>query len=196
MRPRFTIRTLMVLSVVIAIACAWYAMKREYLQRRLQAISRLEKLTGPVSWYDGGFEFEYIYEIELEGHDIDETLWQEISMLTEARSVLLRETNVTDDDLKHLSRFWNIRQLSLSNTAVTSDGMSALSRLKTLETLNISNTSIDDGAIRSLSGLRKLTSLNVHGTKISTLGIDRLRATLPNCRIYHDASVGDPGDPP
>lgn len=196
MRPQFTLRTLMIFTVAFATACGWYAMKRQQMQRRYQAISHLEELSGPVSWYDGGSEFEYVHRIELEGHFIDETLWKEISVLTDARTVSLSETNVTDDDFKHLRRFWNIRDLYLRNTRVTSDGIGSLSRLTTLETLNISNTSIDDGAIRSLSQLKNLTTLNVHGTNISSLGIDRLRLALPNCRLFHGVRVGEPSDAP
>lgn len=196
MRLRFTIRMLMIVTVVAATACGWYAMKRHHIKRRYQAISHLEELSGPVSWYDGGSEFEYVYGIELAGQFIDATLWKEISLLTEARTVSLNQTNVTDDDFKHLRRFWNIRHLSLFDTRVTSDGIDSLSRLTTLETLILSNTSIDDRAIGSLSQLKNLTTLNVRGTNISTLGIDRLQVALPNCRLFHDRNVGEPAAAP
>ncbi len=196
MRPRFTIRTLMIFTVAVATACGWYAMKRQHLQRRYQAISHLQELSGPVSWYDGGSEYHYVYGIELAGHFIDEARWKEISLLTEARSVWLSETNVTDDDLKHLRSFWNIRHLSLQKTRVTSDGIDSLSRLTTLETLIVSNTSIGDEAICSLSRLKNLTTLNVRATNISPSGLDRLRAALPTCRLFHDGNVGESSDAP
>lgn len=194
MRPRFTIRTLMVITVVFATACGWLAMERQQLRRRYEAIAHLEELSGPVSWYDGGSDFECLHRIELEGHYIDQTLWNEISTLTEARTISLSRSNVTDDDFKHLRRFWNIRNLYLYDTAVTSEGIDSLSRLTALETLIISNTSIDDGAIGALTQLKKLTTLNVRGTNISELGIDRLRVALPNCRLIHDERVGEPPD--
>jgi hypothetical protein len=189
MRPRFTIRSVMIITVLVAMGCGWYAVKRKHLQRRAQAITHLVELSGPVSWYDGGTEFEYLYGIELEGHFIDERLWREISVLTEARKVSLIETNVTDHDFKHLRRFWNIRDLCLYNTRVTSVGVRSIAKLKSLETLIISNTLIDDDTIDSLLQLKNLSTLNVRGTNISTLGIARLRRAMPNCRLYCDDNI-------
>lgn len=191
MRLRFRLSTLMVLIVLIASVCDWLAVKWQHMQSRQRAISHLEELSGPVSWYERDGDSGNVHGIELAGHHIDEELWNEISILSEARSVSLLETNITDDDLVHLRRFWNIRHLSLSNTLVTSNGMRSLSGLTTLETLVISNTSIDDGAIGPLTRFKNLTTLNVRGTHISTSGINRLRVALPNCRIYHDAGVCD-----
>ena len=196
MRLRFTIRTLLITAMVFATCCAWYAMKWQQLQRRYHAIAHLEKLSGPVSWYDQDSDFQYLHRIELQGKLIDETLWKEVSVLTEARTVSLSETNVTDDDLNYLRRFWNIRDLYLSNTSVTSEGIKSLTQLTTLETLIISNTSIDDRAIESLTQLKNLSTLNVWGTNISTSGIDQLRLALPNVRLFHDGRVGDPSDEP
>lgn len=183
---RFSIRALLLLTLACASFCGWLTWKRQQFQRRQQAIAHLEELSGPVSWYNEGSEFVYLHRIELQNHSIDDTLWNEISLLTEARTVSLSDTNVTDDDLKYLRRFWNIRDLYLSNTRVTSAGIESVCRLKTLRTLIISNTTIDDRVISSLSQLASLETLNVRGTDISVAGIEQLRLALPKCRLFHD----------
>mgnify|MGYP001820742138 CR=1 FL=1 len=187
MRPQFTIRTLMVGTAIVACLCGWIAFQRHQIQRRRQAIARLEDLSGPVSYYNGGSAYDYVYGIELEGQVLDKSLWTDISMLSEeARSVWLGETNVTDAELGFLGRFRRIRHLSLCNTRVTSDGIDAISNLTSLDTLIISNTLVDDRAVPSLAKLNGLTGLNVHGTRISEAGIARLRSALPNCCICFD----------
>jgi hypothetical protein len=187
MRLQFTIRTLMIGTAIVAGICSWIAFQRHHIQRRQLAIARLEDLSGPVSYYNGGSTYGYVYGIELEGQVLDKSLWTDISMFgDEARSLWLGETNVTDAELRFLRRFRRIEHLSLYNTKVTSDGIDAISNLASLNTLIISNTLVDDRAVPSLEKLHGLTVLNVHGTRISDAGITQLRSALPNCCIVHD----------
>ena len=193
MRPRFTIRLLLVATAIVACLCGWIGFQRRQAQSRKQAIARLEELSGPISYYLEG----YVHGINLEGHVLDKSLWNHVAVLNkEVRSVWLSETNVTDAELRYLRSFRRIEHLSLYNTRVTSEGIEAISNLTSLKTLIISNSLVDDRAVPSLVKLNGLTGLNVRGTRISAAGIAQLCSALPTCRIYYSGEQGDPREWP
>lgn len=208
MRQQFTIRTLMIGTMIFACFCAGIVWNRQRtqlrIQRRQKAIAWLEDRTGPVSLYGSGL----VYGVDVGRVHLDENAWAHLSLLRGTRSVWLDETNLTEADLDGLSNFQRLEnltlhysnmtdadlpglsrnarleQLDLGGTGITSDGIKTISRLPSLVTLNIAKTQVGDEAIPALKKMKRLRSLNVYSTRISTDGLSQLRNAMPKCRIF------------
>ena len=81
------------------------------------------------------------------------------------RTISLRNTNVSDTDLKEL-------QLHLES-------------FPNLFTVDLSNTQITDVGLDCLHGVSNLFYLDVRGTQVTTQGIDALKKTFPKCDVRH-----------
>jgi hypothetical protein len=99
----------------------------------------------------------------------------------------LSDTNLTDDGLKIISTLPRLYWLQLRNTQVTENGLNALSGAPSLEMLEISGTSIDDQAIPILASFRKLKHLLILRTRITDDGLQKLRESMPDCKIYESS---------
>lgn len=72
-----------------------------------------------------------------------------------------------------------------------------LTRLTSLRVLDLSGrTTITDKGLPHLMQLKSLRELNVSGTRISTLGLAKFRAALPECKIIANSMVQDDAKSP
>lgn len=103
--------------------------------------------------------------------DSDPEFWPCLSVISQCGSLQglnLYETDVTDRGLQELAQMPNLRHLELSaNPGVTDDGLSHLASITSLQKL----------------GLR--------GTRVTTTGVEKLRAALPDCEIDWDDNSFD-----
>ncbi|MDX2105934.1 MAG: hypothetical protein SFY67_05980, partial [Candidatus Melainabacteria bacterium] len=58
-----------------------------------------------------------------------------------------------------------------------------LSSMKSLRKIWLDNTHVDDEALASLAELSKLQKLSLKDCNVTDAGIDKLRASLNNCKI-------------
>ena len=207
MRPHFTIRTLLLGTLLVACICGgtlWHRRSMELKrQRRQEALVWLKERAGPIS-YSGSNQ---VYSVNLNRQRIDESTWYYLVSLNDAHAVRLDETNLNGTDLRRFSRFKNLKLLSLHNTRVaddhlplllpnsnledlylagtdvTSAGVPTMRQFRKLLNLNIANTKIDDAAVPVLIQMKQLQRLNANRTCISADGLHQLRNALPNCKI-------------
>ena len=82
--------------------------------------------------------------------------------LSENRTTLcLNDTDLTDDDLKHLKGLTGLYWLYLNDTQIT------------------------DSGLVYLQGLTELRHLHLYGTKVTEEGVYNLKEDLPVCKIYY-----------
>jgi hypothetical protein len=89
--------------------------------------------------------------------------------------VSLRETKVTDDDLRVLNLLPKLAGLDLSKTSITGAGLKHLKGLKELESLSLWNTRVDDDSLEHIKGLIKMGSLVLDGTRVTDTGLIHLK---------------------
>ena len=123
-------------------------------------------------------------DLNLIGDHVSDGQLEPLQPIAQQVAVLnLARTNVTDDGLKALEPLKNLRRLHLENTKVTDAGLAHVKDLTNLEYLNLYATQITDSGLSQLEGLKNLRSLYLWQTKVTPEGVDKLKQSLPKCRI-------------
>jgi len=104
--------------------------------------------------------------------------------LTNLVMLLLEDTNVTNEGLVHLKRLTNLNTLHLGGTKITDDGLKHVKRLTGLRDLRLNGTGITDAGLDHLKGLTDLRTLELNNTAVTDKAVNKVRAAVPNCRIY------------
>ncbi len=135
----------------------------------------------------GVFHFEDLSRLEileLHGTRITDAGLAHLAGLTRLNMLLLSETGITDEGLVHLQTLGKLNTLDLGGTAVTDAGLEILSGLTSLRDLRLGRTMVSDAGLEHLLQFKSLKTLVLDWTRISPGGLNRLRAALPDCRIY------------
>jgi hypothetical protein len=151
--------------------------------------------------------------------EVDDRYLAAIGGLDQLEELILDETNVTDDGLRHLSGLRQLKTLSLFaanrvsdsglehlkaldrlevldlSEAEASDGCGeALAQLRTLRRLNLAHTAVGDAVLQHLQHLTRLKYLNLSGTKVTSQGLKHLAQLLELKELYlAGTSVDDAG---
>lgn len=129
----------------------------------------------------------------LRGHGGDAVLWDQsenwfyLSSLTDDQidgswrvtQVMLKGTQIVDDDLWRLDSLRELVELNLSETAVTDRGLVFLVNLQKLQYLNLVDTQISGAGFVYLNRLPKLHQLFLSRTKVD----DQALAQLPTSQL-------------
>lgn len=87
------------------------------------------------------------------------------------------------DDFLHGIESLNLSYLSLEGTRVTDDGLMGLSKQVTLQELILNETNVTDAGLRHLEHLSSLNLIMLSTANVTAKGVERLRQSIPNCRI-------------
>ena len=182
-RFQFGIRTLLVLTVAVALPCSWVATEIREAKRHDEAVYLITKLGGSVlfdyqldasnnlingarppatawlrSCMGDGF-FMCAGKVSIDGPLTDES-WKPLESLTELRSLWLDSTDTTDEDLAHLKGSINLRSLSLlgqhGTSKISGEGLHHVKNLPQLEELCLCNAPITDAGLTQLGNLTQL----------------------------------------
>ena len=86
-------------------------------------------------------------------------------------------------DLPHPEK---LRTLNVAQSGITDAEITSLGNMSDLEKLILNETAITDAAVDTLVELKSLKTLEATQTQLSTDGVKRLRAGLPDCAIRVD----------
>ena len=186
------------LAVAVLTLIGLYAFAFWRYEQQQAAIAEIERLGGTVEIEDGGPEwlrgmagdermkvFDRVVSVRLLWTEITDDDLRHVSGLTNLQDLGLDNTQITDDGLRHLSGLTKLERLDLAFGQITDDGLKHLSGLTNLERLDLFGTQITDDGLRHLSGLTKLVMLRVAYTQITDEGKKNLQEALPNCDIVH-----------
>jgi hypothetical protein len=195
---QFSLRTLLIVVTLFAVACSWFATEYRRAVRRGQAFRKVEMqfytYGGHFSppWYSSWFHKMAgdgeCYNISFLVTNAQSYITNDDMMLIgrfdelAQLSINFQET-VTDEGLQYIESLQNLSELSLSETKITDKGLSYLMSMKVLESLDLSNTEITDSGLERLTNLNKLQRLILSGTKVTDAGVSKLQKALPNCKI-------------
>jgi hypothetical protein len=201
-RFQFSLRTLLIFTLFVALACAWLTGKVERKRRERASVEALRKKgamvtydynlvrgrngtpTGPawLRWLLGENYFSEVVWLNMVGKSSDEDLTP-VAELVQLESLDLMGPTFTDAGLRKIAHLTKLRRLMLSQTGVTDAGLANLKELTELDDLWLYGTKVTDAGLVQLRGLTKLTHLSLSFTKVSDRGVDELQRALPNCHI-------------
>lgn len=210
LRFQFSIRSLLVAAVAVAIPCSWLGVKMQQERRQSGAATAIEELGGIVSWSEpSGPEWlrktmgdDYFQDVEavilnLANSKTSDTGLEHLKEFTELYLLQISDTKdtdkgmetggtrLTDRELEHLKGLPQLHELEIFSTGVTDAGLENLKGLSQLELLSLNYTQVSDTGLENLSGLSQLRELYLYGTKVTAEGVKKLQRALPKCKIYN-----------
>lgn len=179
LRFQFSIRTLLLLTVVVAIPSNWLAVEMKRAKEKEAVVESLRKMGGIV-----------LYDYQANDYmPVRTPAWLYNvfgnSFFSEVYNILLDGTKVTNDDLLCLQKLQQARVLTLNSTTITDTGLKHLETLERLEHLDLSNTQVTDGGLKHLKEWYNLRHLRLSKTHVTNAGVAELQKALPGCNITH-----------
>jgi len=196
MRLRFRLRSLLILTALVALLLTLLVHWRNGVYAEADAVVEIEKLGGDV---------DYDYEFDAEGlHASNRAVTVEppgpqwlkeqfgANCLAHVSRVWLQNHDVPawkhrpaeDVELALLVPLPRLRELHLDGASITDDGLRELARHAHLEKLHLSGTKITDEGLRHLVALPRLRELNISGTKITDAAFEHLNQ-MPQLRMLY-----------
>lgn len=201
---KFSLRTLLLLTGIVAVAFAIVANRANRQNRTLSAI---KELGGEYRLANNSRSFS----LGLLGRIFGDEAFADV------RSVSLRDTAATDELVAELSKLQSLSDIDLSGTQTTDRGVMAisglplrvlwlqgcpvtdlsglyLSRTTTLEKLAMNATECTDQFLANLSPHPNLTNIGLNGTNVTSQGMKFINffPSLHTLRLYN-TEVGDQG---
>jgi len=184
---QFSLRTLLVLVTLFAVACSWYAYEMREAAKRRAAIAELEELgalvryydpddtTTPEEYRDGEPPRWYSFLRRLHG---DRYLGHAVGFATGNI-----DDPVTDAHMAHLARLTDLEYITLCRAEITDNGLAHLKDLTKLEYLVIVSPHITDAGLVHLRGLSKLKNVDLVRAQVTDEGVEKLEEALPDCIV-------------
>lgn len=211
-RFQFSLRSLLVLTVAVAIPFSWLAVEikkaREQRREQREAVETIHRLGGEArynyqlegrlppalfraTWLQkllGDNFFADVAEVHLSGTQAtDAALGHLKGGLSQLVILSLDKTQVTDAGLEHLKGLSQLSILHLHNTQVTDAGLKHLRGLTGLIGLWLDNTQVTDAGLEHLKGLTQLRALSLVNTNVTDVGLEHLKGLtqLRGLRLDH-----------
>ena len=160
-RFQFSIRSLLVLAVVVALPCSWLAAEMKEAKRQKEAVDKIEKLGGSVE-YDWQGD---VIHLPRPNAQPPGPAWVR---------------NVVGDDFLTV-----VVSVDLDDTQTTDAALEVIEGLPQVLELGLSKTKVTDSGLEHIRGLHELRMLFLFRTEVTDLGVRRLRGSLHTCKIYH-----------
>ncbi len=215
---QFSLRSLLVFTLLFALTVGWLGSKIAQKGRERQAVEAIARAGGQV-WFDqqrpnnpngpsepsgprwlrsllGDNFFSEIKEVELSSGD-DATLAQ-LDALRDVENFGLAGSKITDAGLTqwldHLKDLPQLRTLGLNGLNVGNSALGRIKELSQLEHLFLSGTSVTDTGLERLERIGRLKDVFLRNTPITGAGLVHLRGlTKLEGLCLMDTNVNDAG---
>ncbi|MGI8978294.1 MAG: hypothetical protein ACR2FY_03620 [Pirellulaceae bacterium] len=180
---QISIRTLLILTTLVAIGLAYFNRIRQHVQEQKIAAARIESLGGKATirltsrvwlWLRKAAGDEYFQEVV--AVDLDKSLVTDadlelVGKLHGMKSLALRGVEL---HASYPSTFRLPHNPKLQPSQITSAGIQHLGSQKKLERVWLNNTRITDDALATIALWPQLKTLDLHATKVTSRGVQRL----------------------
>ncbi len=188
-RFQYSLRSLMLLVLAVAIACSWFATRMQRARKLGEAMEAIKKLGGQT-WYSYSDPF---------ADDPPDPLWlrnlfgdgflgsgicvylttdaaiERLKELPELESLDLYGSRISDGGLRRVKELTQLKELSLDGTRVTDAELAYLTGLNGLRALVLRDTGITDAGLEYLEAIPTLERLNLAGTDVTDRGLMHLK---------------------
>ncbi len=171
---QFSIRSLLVGVMVVAVACSWFSVKMQQARRQREVVGAIEMMGGYVVYY---------YQFDANGFFLPwpaeppGPAWLQnllgVDFLSYVRD--LRYEQATNAELKNLKGMTSLRHLGLAGTQVTDAGLVHLEELTSLQFISLRSTQASDAGLVYLKGLTSLQMLWLFRTQVTDAGLLHLK---------------------
>jgi hypothetical protein len=194
-RFQFSIRTLLVLTVAVALPCSWMTVEMKRSREQQEAVEAIENFAGSV-----GYDWEY----DADGNPVKNAQPSGPEWLRKLRGndlfnsvvrVFFHSNQVTDEGLAHLAGLTQLKRLKLYH--VTDAGLAHVAGLPHLQELTLISLKITDEGLTHLEGLTQLHTLEIHFLEVTDAGLAHLAGLtqLHTLEIHNPHHVTDAGLP-
>ena len=184
-RFQFSLRTLLVLTVAVALPFSWLGVE-------MKRASRDEKVVEVVYTMGGGVDYDWTFSPinarSFEPHPPCPKWLRSLlgeSFFADVVAVHLHECQVTDDWLRNIEDWRQIHTLHLFATPISDAGLEHIKRLGELRCLLLLGTNVTDHGLEDLETLVHLQDVDLRRTLVTDAGVKKLQQALPNCKIVH-----------
>lgn len=204
---QFSLRTLLIVVTLFALACSWFAVKMREAERQKQAKQAILEIGGDVR-YDFEFDsageetdadgpsgpawliqllgedfFKNVVAVEIPADHLDKEMLSQLLMMPRLKAVQLQCKFTRDSDLTLLNELPQLRKVTFYHAQMMDSELAELKGLKQVEVLEFHNVSISDAGLKHLKGLSNLKEFHYSYTDITAKGIQDLQKALPNLKI-------------
>jgi Leucine-rich repeat (LRR) protein len=188
LRFQFSILSLLVLTLVVAVPCSWLAVEREHAQKQREAVAAIQSLRGQITYdYEadewarclksGAVKWAPVppgpaWVRRLLGDDFFADVVNVNGMILTLFNDRPGSNSITDAWLEHIGKLHRLEVLDLGNSHVSDAGLKELHGLTRLRKLDLHRTNITDAGLKELQGLTYLQELNLAQTPITDAGME------------------------
>jgi len=162
---QFSMRSLFLFTVAIAVLCSWLTNELRSAQRQRAVLTEIDKARYGTNFFPVG---AYSYPVVQLGWP---TYWPRRLLgddfFVTVDYVFLSGNRVTDAMLENLKGLRELKKLNLQQTQITDAGMQHLNGVTQLQELSIWDSSVTDSGLMYLGGLLRLTGLHLSCTHLS-----------------------------
>jgi hypothetical protein len=209
-RFQFSIRSLLVLTIAVALPFSWLAVELKWARTQRETVEALMKLGGILHYdkkfYPSAYPPALLWMRVRLGDDffcnvacvsfdkVTDIGLEHLKDFTQLQQLFLNNTKVTDAGLEHLKGLTQLNRLDLSNTAVTDIGLEHLKGLVQLQWLELSSTTVTDAGLEHLKDLTQIQQLYLDGTNVTDVGVEHLKGlTKLRSLLLDNTKVSDVG---
>ncbi len=195
-RIKFSLPSLLVIVIVVALPCIWMAVEMRAAKRQEEAVTAIHWLeviydheVNKSGQIVGGRPKEPIWLRNLLGDDFFTDVVGVFSFYEVSPSFRSRRIPIADEGLNHIVGLSHLHWMYLTHSEITDEGLAYLIQWHELDDLKLAKTEISDAGLHHLEGLTHLRFLNLTDTKVTNAGVAKLQQALPKCRIVTDMST-------
>jgi hypothetical protein len=183
-RFQYRLRTMFIITAVVAVVCGWLASKVEKKRRELKAAEVVSQFGAVRYDYETDENGDYVDNSEPHGPKwlrnlLGENYFSEVVGV----SMIPTDDKAIAGAADALQTLPHLKQLSICAPGLTDISMPKLGKLTQLESLDIQAIShVTDAGLQNLRGLANLRHLELDRS-VSPAAIEELRKALPNCEI-------------
>ncbi len=160
-RFQFSIRSMLVLVVAVAVPCSWLAVTHKHAQEQAREVAAIQELGGQVIYDSPVHRLIHNKPVGLAAPD-----W--------LRSLLGQDY------------FDDIIEVDFNHGHVTDEGLAHVSGLLRLHWISLFNKQVTDKCLVHLYGLKNLDTVVLRHTSVSKDGEERLKEALPNVQVIRE----------
>ncbi len=176
-RFQYSLRSLFLLVVAVAVPCSWLATEVQRNRRQIEVGRRLERAGGSLTGDPTPTEDVPVWLLKLVGDNFFMT-WSNATVpsdadlraahvLSDIENLRLVGDAFTDASLANMHEFSRLRRLYVESADVTDRGWQIIGNLHQLESLMIADTKVTDSDWECIGQLQQLERLSISYTKVT-----------------------------